>query len=302
MDIKSEMLRRVLAKPFGWDVSPQNLLADSSHKDDGDSAIMVTDEELVKRAGRRLVAEEISKQKNLEDVIEKADEILQSDHEAIASQEEADQGWVNECLDGAGKAYNNDLKAYWAKLLAGEIKHPGYYSLRVVDFMKKISKKDAERIREMCRYVLYTFDQNDAIILRYKESSCKYTDLSFLMELGLINFSNFVVRQYRFDDENGGLAFCFHKEVGLVISIAKRNFDLPIYSFTQLGKEVLSIIDDQEADVDYLRAFAKIMVEKNGVSEISGGYFELVGDMVHIKDDGKGFTFPEKNNDDGNKP
>lgn len=303
MKIKNDLLRRMLAKPFGLNICSQTLLETSSSQENesSDSELIKVDESLRARAGQRLYAEVINHQLNTEDVVQRADDILQADPDIDDGQEEPDQGWVEDCLDGAGRTYNDNLKDYWAKLLAGEIKKPGTYSKRVVNFMKTLSQKDAERIREMCRYVLYTFDQNDALILRYKDSSCKYTDLSFLMELGLINFSNFVVRQYRFDDENGGVAFCFHKDVGLVISITKKNFNLPIYSFTQLGKEVLSIIDDQEVDADYLRAFAKEMVAKNGVSEISGGYFELVGDTVSIKEDGRGFTYPEKKNDDGNK-
>ena len=119
-----------------------------------------------------------------------ADDILQADHDTTVRNEETDQGWVDECLDGASRAYNDDLKAYWAKLLAGEIKQPGTYSLRTVDILKKLTKKDAEKIRKLCRYVMYNFDKSDCIILRDKEASYTYSDMSFLMELGLLNPSS----------------------------------------------------------------------------------------------------------------
>lgn len=155
MDIQNELLKRVLSKPFGWNLVTRNLLesssADEGSAEGGNKELSLIDEALSQRAGRRLVAEEINKQKNMEDVVQRADEILQAEPVPTADGEESDQGWVEECLDGAGKAYHEDLKNYWARLLAGEIKHPGFYSLRAIDFMKKLSKKDAERIRRICQ-------------------------------------------------------------------------------------------------------------------------------------------------------
>lgn len=296
MDIKSNSLREVLSRAFGLNLAPDNLIEAKSGTDESAETgnLKIVDDELKQRAGRRLLAEEISKQKNIEGVVQRTDKLLESEPEISKSTEETDQGWVDECLDGAGKAYNDDLKDYWAKLLAGEIKHPGFYSLRAIDFMKKLSKKDAERIREMCKYVMYNVDKSDAIILRYKESPFLYSDLSFLMELRLIDSSNFIVKQYRFKNEDGGIDLFVHGDVGLVLNVKSKEYDLPIYSFTQLGKEMLTIIDDQEADIDYLREFARITTGKRNKLEISGGHMEVIDDTLNIKKDEYGFTYPEE--------
>lgn len=301
MDIKSNSLREVLSRAFGLNLAPNNLIEEQSGADENaeSSNLTIVDDELKQRAGRRLLAEEISKQTNIEDVVRRTDKLLESEPEISKSTEETDQGWVDECLDGAGKAYNDDLKDYWAKLLAGEIKHPGYYSLRAVDFMKKLSKKDAERIKDMCKYVMYNVNKSDAIILRYKESPYSYSDLSFLMELRLIDSSNFIVKQYRFKNENGGVELFIHGNVGMVINVKSKEYDLPIYSFTQLGKEMLTIIDSQEADIDYLREFARITVGKKNRLEISGGHMEVIGDTLNIIKDEYGFTYPEENKGEG---
>ena len=303
MDIKSNSLREVLSRAFGLNLAPDNLIEAKSGTDESAETgnLKIVDDELKQRAGRRLLAEEISKQKNIEGVVQRTDKLLESEPEISKSTEETDQGWVDECLDGAGKAYNDDLKDYWAKLLAGEIKHPGFYSLRAIDFMKKLSKKDAERIREMCKYVMYNVDKSDAIILRYKESPFLYSDLSFLMELRLIDSSNFIVKQYRFKNEDGGIDLFVHGDVGLVLNVKSKEYDLPIYSFTQLGKEMLTIIDDQEADIDYLREFARITTGKRNKLEISGGHMEVIDDTLNIKKAEYGLTYPdeirEKSND-----
>lgn len=302
MEIKSNSLREVLSRAFGLNLAPGNLIeAQSGTEESAESSnLSKVDEELKQKAGRRLLAEEISKQKNIEGVVQRTDKLLESEPEITKSTGETDQGWVDECLDGAGKAYNDDLKDYWAKLLAGEIKHPGFYSLRAIDFMKKLSKKDAERIREMCKYVMYNVDKSDAIILRYKEGPFSYSDLSFLMELRLIDSSNFIVKQYRFKNEDGGIDLFLHGDVGLVINVKSKEYDLPIYSFTQLGKEMLTIIDDQEADIDYLREFARITIGKNNKLEISGGHMEVIDDTLNIKKDDYGFTYPEEIREKGN--
>lgn len=297
--IQNDTLRGVLANAFGWNISSQNLLESTNANVEDDKAISIVDKNLSIRAGRRLVAKAINTQKNMEDVAERADEILQSEPAAPTGQGETDQGWIDDCLEGAGNAYNDDLKNYWAKLLAGEIRNPGYYSLRAVDFMKKLSKNDAEKIREMCRYVLYSTDGRDAFILRYTESPYTYSDLSFLMELRLIDSSNFVVKQFRFPNETGGGAVFVHGNIGLIINIEKKEYALPIYSFTQLGKEMLTIIDDTEMDFDYLRRFAKKNTGKEKSLNMSGGHFLQIGNAYHIFNDGYNFTYPEVKKDEG---
>ena len=298
-EIQNDTLRGVLANAFGWNISSQNLLESTNASVDDDKARSIVDKDLSIRAGRRLVAKVVNAQKNMEDVAERADEILQSEPEAPTGQGETDQGWIDDCLEGAGKAYNDDLKNYWAKLLAGEIRNPGYYSLRAVDFMKKLSKNDAERIRAMCRYVLYSTDGRDAFILRYTDSPYTYSDLSFLMELRLIDSSNFVVKQYRFPNETGGSAGFVHGNAGLALTIAKKEYDLPIYSFTQLGNEMLTIIDDVEIDFDYLRRFAKESTGKNKFLKMSGGHLLRIGNAYHILNDGYNFDYPEVKKEEG---
>lgn len=295
MEIQNELLRKVLAVPFGWDIATPKLLDKTTESAEvsSESTFSVVDEGLSLRAGKRLVAEEINKQKNIEDVVRQADDILQADHDTTVRNEETDQGWVAECLDGAGRAYNDDLKAYWAKLLAGEIKQPGTYSLRTVDILKKLTKKDAEKIRELCRYVMYNFDKSDCIIFRDKEASYTYSDMSFLMELGLLNSSSLLVKQYKNKDEKGTTELFFHGDVVFFLSIKKKNFGLPIYSFTRLGVEILSIVDDQDVDVNYLREFARNICKKQNEIEILGGHFVIDGDTIRIRKDESGFTFPE---------
>lgn len=264
MEIKSNPLKRMLANAFGLNIAPNNLLEAPpiNNKTEGNTELLQIDEDLKTRAGRRLLAEEINKQKNLEDVIQRADDILQSeayDNKQDVLQEKTDQGWVDDCLDGAGKAYDDDLKGYWAKLLAGEIINPGKYSLRAIDLMKKMSKKDAERIRKMCQYVMYSPGMNDAFILQYDSEPYSFDDIRFLMELRLLDSQSFMVKKYAFKQESGQMSF-YHGDIGFIINVKKSKYDLSIYAFTELGIEILSIIDDIPANVENFKLFAEYML------------------------------------------
>lgn len=297
MDIQNELLKRVLSKPFGWNLATRNLLESSSAEEDpdegGNKELSLIDEALSQRAGRRLVAEEINKQKNMEDVVQRADEILQAEPAPTADGEESDQGWIEECLDGAGKAYHENLKNYWARLLAGEIKHPGFYSLRAIDFMKKLSKKDAERIRRICQYVMYD-NKGDAVIFKYDAEEISYGDLSFLMELRLLDSSSFVVKQYKFETGEGH-AFLFKNNVGFLIKVKKREYDLPIYSFTELGKEILTIIDDTGVNLDYLKNFATEITKMKEIEVVVGEFIRNGTSVSFLRND-KYFEIPIKLN------
>ncbi len=299
MDIKNDSLKKMLSYAFGFNLAQSNLLETSTSNDDNNSStdLTIIDEDLRYRAGRRLLAEEINKQKNLEDVIQRADDILQTEPQPLPNQEETDQGWIDECLDGAGKTYNDNLKDYWAKLLAGEIKNPGRYSKRAVNFMKTLSQKDAEKIRNMCQYVMYSLDKNDAFILRHTDSLYTFADLSFLMELRLLNSSSFVVKKYKYNDEKGGDALFVHNDVGFYLTISKKEYDLPIYSFTELGKEILSIIDDMNVNMDYLRKFSESIIEKKKELNISCGHLLCDEDSYRFLIDDIFFQLPEDENE-----
>lgn len=295
MDIKNETLKRMLAGPFGWNLKKQNLLENNEAEGETPTEgqpLTVVDKELSERAAQRLVASEVNKQKNMEDVILRADEMLQKEPKVESTSEESDQGWVEDCLDGAGKAYNDELKDYWAKLLAGEIKKPGSYSKRTVAFMKSLSQKDAERIRNMCQYVMYS-EKNDASILQYDEEMYSFDEIRFLMELRLLDSQSFIVKKYKFDKGEGHMGF-YHGDAGFIIKVKKPNYDLPVYTFTELGLEVLSIIDDMPTNIDNLKNFSEYMIKRKEPMEFLCGKLVLVDGIPAINMKEIIFELPEK--------
>ena len=299
MEIKNNVLRKLVENRLG-DLNAQKLLGTSGTQSQSDNTqLSQFDMDILKRGLCRRVSTIISEQQNWEDVVHRTDVILQDEDNNSYPQDvnhvETDQGWIDDCMEGASKTYNDDLKQYFAKLLAGEIKNPGRYSKRAIQFLRSISQNDAVKIRNMCQYVMYSYSHDDAIILRYKKSEYSYNETSFLMELRLIDSSSFVVKQYRSQEDNNQ-GFFIHGNVGFFMNIKKKEYDLPIYSFTELGKEILSIIDNVDVNLDYLKNFSKSITEGKKDIEIVGGEFFMEGETLHFCKNEKYFEVPEKIN------
>ena len=140
----------------------------------------------------------------------------------------------------------------------------------------------------MCQYVMYNYDKSDAFILRYKNGTTySFEDISYLMELRLINSSSFIVKQFQ-SKEGDNEALYFHKDIAYYIK-AEGSFNLPIYSFTKLGKEILTIVDDTNVNIDYLKEFSKSITEGKSDREVIAGEFFSDGEVIHFKKNDKYF-------------
>ena len=303
MELKTDALKRIVGENFGFDIPPAKLLeAETSNETEErgfnrGNAIMQFDQELRSRAGYRFLNNLFNEQKNAEDMLHMADEMLQEDPGSSTKDDKVDMSLFNVCIDGASKEYNDDLKVYWAKLVAGEIRNPGTYTKRLALLLRSLSQKDAERIRQLTQYVLYSYNKDDAFFLRYKNSQLSYADLSYLSELQIIGSADNVVKQMRFGDENGGERLYIHGDVIMYVEVRKKEYDMPIYSITELGKELLRIIDEEKINMAYIKGFSESIVNssKNTIN-VTGGHFKFEGDNILILKDDTYFKYPADEN------
>ena len=83
----------------------------------------------------------IVKQQNIEAVSGYAYEELLGD--APISPEPVDEDWITRFFNKASDISTDEMQVIWGKVLAGEIKQPGSYSLRTLDILSNLSKKEA---------------------------------------------------------------------------------------------------------------------------------------------------------------
>lgn len=77
--------------------------------------------------------------------------------------------WISRFIDSAKYVTESEIKDLWAKVLAGEILQPNTVSLRTLDVLKNMSKKDAELFMKVMPFII-----NNSYILKNTELLAKY--------------------------------------------------------------------------------------------------------------------------------
>ena len=74
-----------------------------------------------------------------------------------------DSDWLYRWRDAAACVSSEDLQLLWGRLLAEEVKRPGSFSLRALDFVRNLSRDDAKDIQQASQFVIdgYLFQLND---------------------------------------------------------------------------------------------------------------------------------------------
>lgn len=105
---------------------------------------------------------EIRQQNNLESVIRGAFNHIKDD----ISQEPVDPDWLQVLVKYAEEANSEQMQDLWSRVLAGETELPGSFSLRALETLKKMSKKDAELFQAACQ-IASSFNINGDTMIIY---------------------------------------------------------------------------------------------------------------------------------------
>ena len=90
---------------------------------------------------------EFFKMKNYSDIAKKADEIR---IESVKDLPQQDFDWHIRFYEACGTVTDEEMQELWAKILSGEICHPGSYSLRTLECLRNLTKEEAELFRKIC--------------------------------------------------------------------------------------------------------------------------------------------------------
>ena len=105
--------------------------------------------------------------------------------------DKVDSTWEKRWSEGASRIGIDDeeRRAWWAKLLAGEIQQPGTFSLRAMAVMDTLSTKEAELFTRLCDYVWNP--SNPVLIIPTDNSALwkpDFTQETLLESIGLFKF------------------------------------------------------------------------------------------------------------------
>lgn len=199
------------------------------------------------RVEKRKQFNELRRQTNLENVLNGAFKYIGND----ISKEPVDPDWIQTLIGYAEEANSEQIQDLWSRVLAGETELPGSFSLRAMETLKKLSRKNAELFQRACQISAHT-EKNDrfkiilAINPNQKGLPCANINLHdfgyelmdhlTLVDLGLIydeklyyaisNATRMIVAGYK-----------------ITITPVTDKPDLISYNFTQIGNELATLIN-----------------------------------------------------------
>ena len=221
---------------------------------------------------------ELYKFNNFLEIAKLADAELKKDDAALSVSEELDFDWFLRFYEAAGGISNEEMRALWAKVLAGEITQQGSFSLRTVETLRNMTAREARVFQRASHLVLSEIDGGkflfcDDTIGNYdlnKRHGLDTRDLFLLEECGLVNA--FCVDNYmELDDAAGGLVsgkgqmLLFRPVRNEKTSFHYRCYPLTRAAMQLLARaamQLLAIVCDDEYD-DYLLELGKILKAEN---------------------------------------
>lgn len=245
---------------------------------DGSVVIDGTDyTELAQRAQGRLAFQEIKKQNNIDRVVGVAARRLLSCRQI--SEEPVDVDWVTRFFDSVADVSTEDMQIIWGRILAGEVKSPGSFSLRTLEAVKNLSRKEAEIFSKLASIVV--FYKNTSFVTSNNELLNKYgisyMEIMILDECGLINSSgtltlnNNVSNNDKFEIYNDNrLSFIKGKER------EEYNVSIGLHTLTNVGQELYGIVEHEpnnEYFIDFMEEIEKInkgkvLINVHAINEI----------------------------------
>lgn len=229
-----------------------------NYKQDG--LIIDTDKEwvdLAKRTVLRNLVQEMNKQHNIENVVSCARDILE--HEQEVSREPVSQTWLSNFFESAGYVEEEDLQKIWGKLLAGEIKGPGSYSLRTLNALRNMTSKEAKIFQKI---VNFSVRIGKNYFLPNQKNLSKKFNLPY-EELLLLAENNLLTVDENLQTEGTVKAGDSHPIIynNLIANISTTSskeipIHLRIFPFTSIGKELMhltQIVPNQSFFIEYVK-------------------------------------------------
>lgn len=236
--------------------------------DKGEISLNTVDfEEFVKRTQNRLAYQELQKQQNIENVANKAYELLEK--EETCSADPVNPDWMIRFFNSVEDISDKDMQLLWAKILAGEIMKPKTFSLRTLNTLKNLSREEAELFQNIAPFVIES--SGDMFLTSNTEILKKYgihyghiislDDCGLILSDGMISFNLEV-------SENDAIYINNGTQVLKVTGVTKRKKEITfgVFSLTQAGIELFSILNI-ESNKDYFLDLAE-HIEKNNKSKV----------------------------------
>lgn len=236
-------------------------------------------------AAGAVVAEAVRKEVNVGRALIQAEAELSGDTQEPPATK-PDDDWLFRWRDSASAVSSQELQQLWGRVLAGEIKAPGQFSLRTLEFLRNVSQDEAKAIEKLSKAaigdVIY---RNDALL---QGVGIDFQFLLAMQELGVVSGVESIGIQMTLKTTKPGSyvhLFLGHDRALLVTHADEsKELKIPIYQITSIGKQILKL-GAAGADITLLtgvgqelckQGFDVAITSYTRIDEKSVRYFDVV--------------------------
>jgi hypothetical protein len=219
----------------------------------------------------RMIADSIRSEVNVAKALLQAEVALENDSEE-PPRGTVDEDWLYRWRDCTASVSTEKLQSMWGSLLAGEVKSPGTFSLRTLDFLRNLSCEEATNIERLFQFALNHWvirgcshwdDRFDGILA---ESGLTYGFLLDMQELGVISgveSGTGFRRTLSAEREDKFISALISHTTMLLITHddPKRELEINGYTITALGRQ-LEQLAKAESDKQYVRQLGKAIASR----------------------------------------
>lgn len=199
-------------------------------------------------------ADAIRKEVNIAKAILEAEAELENDS-SLPPEQPINDDWLYRWRDYASEVSSEELQSMWGKVLAGETKAPGSFSLRTMDFLRNVSQKEAQDIAKLAPYVIGNMIYRDQ--KHFDQVGLPFGLFISMQELGILSGVEALgIRQNFNSSYLGKYVRTFVAKSRILIiehDDAAKTASIPIFLITPKGEEILRLCKDSSIDELYLR-------------------------------------------------
>lgn len=217
---------------------------------------------LLERTYNRLLHQEMERTNNIDNIVIKVIEKLK-DEEKV-SDDPVNKDWTKRFFNIAQDISDEYMQELWSRILAGEIKQPNSFSLRTLETLKNMTTYEAELFTKVAKLLFIGANNNVCLFKNIDlmaQEDIYYKDILKFMEIGLINNSE--QTQLGIDIDKLSIGF-FNKNYVFelkFINIQPKYFGINVYIISEIGKDILKLIDDKYSNDNFFKNNIKKIID-----------------------------------------
>jgi hypothetical protein len=215
------------------------------------------EQDMLDRIQERIIYREVKKQDNIDAVTKIAVEQLQDVKKV--SNDPVNEDWTVRFFNIVEDVSDEQMQQLWGKILAGEVKTPNSFSIHTIEFLKNMTKSEAELFTKIANYIINS--NNRPFIFRgdndetLNKNGFSFEERLTLIELGLVQAETNIARRFQPLPEDFDRIFISGKYI--IKAIKKANsplVEVPILRLTKIGEQLKNLLSPVSVD-NYIKDF-----------------------------------------------